>query len=155
VADVCLIPLDEFHSEFVQLVEVIARIGDLPRFISQPSHHLQNTLEISCLLFLWIGIIVSEVAFAVMVSRITEVDKDGLGVTNVEVAIGFRRETSPDISTGSGEVSFAEVWVDLRVSAGFVEVTKETFFEYSLSRLSWGGRFRRLSLCFGIFLGFL
>jgi hypothetical protein len=83
MAHIGFVPLDKLHGERVQLVEVIARVGNLPRFVPQPPDHLKDTLKVSLLLRLRIRIVVSQVSFPTMMSRVPKVDKDRLGMPDV------------------------------------------------------------------------
>lgn len=47
VADISLVPLDKLYGEVEQALEVIARVGDRPRFEPEPAHHLEDRLEVS------------------------------------------------------------------------------------------------------------
>ena len=89
-----------------------------------------------------------------MVRSVAEVDEDGFGVADVEVAVGLGREARPDLAAGGGEVLFAEVRVDLGVLAGFVEGAEEALLE---DGFAGGGRvFCDLRLrCFCGLLGLL
>ena len=124
-----LISSNQVHCQLVQLLEVIARIGDLPRLESKPSNDLQYTLEILGFLGLWGRIVISQITMTSVVCSIAKVDKDGFGVTYVEVAIGFRRETSEYFAASCGQVLFDKVWVKLGVTTGFVEAAEEAFSE--------------------------
>lgn len=152
MANICFVPLDQFDCESIELVEVVAGVGYFPRLVSQPSNHFQDTLEISSLFFLRIGVVVSEIALAVVVCSITKVHKDRLGMSDVEVTIGFRRETGPDSAASRRKVGITELGVDLRVSTWLVKVTKEALLEYGPLRR---GRLCGFSLVFGFFLSFL
>ena len=53
-------------------------------------------------------------------SSITKIYEDRLGMANMKVSVGFGRESCPYLSAGSGQVSFTEVGVNLRISSRFV-----------------------------------
>ena len=55
-----------------------------------------------------------------MVRGVPKVDEDGFAVPDVQVPVGLRRETGPDLPAGGFEMLLAQVWVDLGVSAGLV-----------------------------------
>ena len=61
-------------------------------FEAQPADVLQNGLNVLLALFLRIGVIKSEVAAPAESLGQAKVHTDGLRVTNVQIAIGFRRE---------------------------------------------------------------
>jgi len=65
-----------------------------------------------------------------VVSGISKVDEDGLGVSDVEVTVGLWRETRPDLTTSRLEVRFPKVGVNLRVSSWFMECAEEAFVKH-------------------------
>ena len=134
MTDIRLITFDKLDSKLIQLLEVIARVRDLPRLEAQPPHSLQDALEILSLLCLWIGIVVAQVASAVVERGIAKVDEDGFGVADVQVAIGLWRETGVDESLGPSKVLLAEMWVNLRVASGLVQASEEAFCEDGFRR---------------------
>ena len=127
MTDISLISTDEVDREFIQLVEVIARVGDLPRLKAQPPHGLQDALKVLRLLRLGVRVVEPQVRLAAVERRVAKVDKDRLRVADVEEAVGLWGETRVDEPACRGEVLLAKVWVDLRVLAGLVEASKETF----------------------------
>jgi len=120
VADIGLVTFDKFYSQIIQLGKVITRVGDLPRLITKPSHCIQDTLKIPRFLCFRISIVVPEIALAAMECCIAKVDKNGFRMSNVEIAVGFRRETRPDCATGRGEMLLPEMGMDLGVFARLV-----------------------------------
>ena len=140
VTHIRLIPPNQLHRQIIQLLKVVARVRDLPRLVPQPPDHLEDALEVARLLLLRVRVVVAEVALAVVVRGEAEVDEDGFGVADVQVAVGLGREARPDLTAGGGEVLFAEVGVDLGVLARFVEGAEEALLEYRARRGRWGVR---------------
>ena len=130
MANICLVPLDQLHGKVIELRKVVARVRDLPRLKAQPAHHLEDTFKVSPFLLLWVGIVVSEITFAVVVRGITKVDKDGFGVSDVEVTVGLWWKTRPDLSTSRLEVRLSKMWVNLGVPSWLVECTEKAFVEH-------------------------
>lgn len=64
-----------------------------------------------------------------MMCGISEIDKDGFGMTYMKISIGFWWEPSPYLSTSGGEVGFTKGRMDLGVFAWFVKLTKEAFLK--------------------------
>lgn len=91
----------------VELIEIIAGVRDLPRFVAKPPNCLQDGLEILGFLRLRVRVVVSKVCFATVVSSVTKIDEDSLGMTNVEVAIRFRGESSPNLTPSCRKVYFS------------------------------------------------
>lgn len=123
------ISLDELDRQIVQFLEIVARVCDLVRFVPKPSHSLQNTLEINRLLGLGIRIIITEITLSVMMRRIPEINKDSLGVADMQKSVRFRREPRKDLAACGSQVLFAQSWVDLRVLSRFVQRLQEPFLE--------------------------
>ena len=71
---------------------------------------------------------------------ITKVDEDSFRVTNVEITIRFRRESSPHLSTSCLQVCLAKVRMNLGVPSGLMKFSEEPLFEDGSSR---GGSRRR------------
>lgn len=100
VAHVCAVLLDELLGQLVQLVEVVAAVGDLPRLKAQPLDDIQDTCEILLLLLLWVRIIIAQVALALVVLREAKVDRDRFAVSDVQVAVGLGWESRVDVLNG-------------------------------------------------------
>ena len=83
IADVRLVTLDKLDSKFIELVEVVARVSNIPWFETEPADHLENALEVEGFLCFGIRIVVPPVAVSAMMSCVAEVDEDGLGMPNV------------------------------------------------------------------------
>jgi hypothetical protein len=66
----------------------------------------------------------------------TKVNKDSFRMTDMEVTIRLRWETSPDMSTSDSKVFLAKAWMNLRVLSWFVKLAKESFFKYCLTSSS-------------------
>ena len=143
--------LDHLQCKLVQLIEVVARIRDLPWLETQPSYSLQDALKVLCLFRLRVRVVVPQVRLAAVERRVAKVDKDRLRVANVEVAIGLGRETRVDEPAGRGKVLLAEVRVDLGVLAGFMQGAEEALLE---DGFAGGGRVF-CNLCLRCFCGFL
>lgn len=65
---------------------------------------------------------------------VSKVDKYSFGVADVEIAVGFRRETRPDCTASSCEMRVTKVGVDLGVFTGFMQISEKAFFENGLLR---------------------
>ena len=96
---VCLALLDEFHSKVPQLLEVVARIQNLTPLEAQPLDVLLDSLYIFIVLLLRVRIIKTEVANTTIFLRHTKIYGNRLGMTDVQIAIGFRWKTSLNPST--------------------------------------------------------
>lgn len=93
--------------------------------LTEPLHHLSDPCEVFLLFFLWVGIIIPQVAYPIVCLQeeiylfklhrralisslldgerrkrylcIAEVEVDGFGVSNVKDAVGLRRKTSANL----------------------------------------------------------
>lgn len=66
---------------------MVGGVGDLVGLEAEPFDNLEDSCEVALFLGFRIGIIVAQVALAVVVAGEPEVDSDGFAVTDVEVAI--------------------------------------------------------------------
>src|SRR5699024_9002977 len=83
----------EFYSRLIHLVKVIGSPESLVPFKTQPSDIFFYGVYIFYILFDRVGIIISEVAFASVFGCGGKVETDGLGVSDVQVTVRFRRKT--------------------------------------------------------------
>ncbi len=82
------------HSVFVEGLEVVRReIEVLAPVESQPLYVPLNGLGVLHVLGGRVGVIEAQVTAPVKVRRHGEVEADGLGVSNMQVAVGLGRET--------------------------------------------------------------
>lgn len=153
MADVCLIPFDQFNGKQVKLVKVVAGICNFPRFKPKPPDRLQNAFKVSSLLRFGIGVVKPKITLAPMMCCVSEIDENGLGMSDMQVPVRFWREPSVHNPARSSKMGFTEMRVNLRVPARFMEVSEKTFRKYRsrcrrLGHCGFGGSCLRL----GIFL---
>lgn len=129
MADIRLVPPDEFDSQIKQLVEIVARIRDLPGLVPKPSNDLEDALHVSNILRLRVGIVEPKVAFTLVMSCIAEIHEDCFRVADVQITVWLWWKTSPHLSFRSVKMRFAEMWMDLWVPSRFVQISQETFFK--------------------------
>lgn len=67
-------------------------------------------------------------------SSITKVDKDGLGMANVEVPVWFWRESCKNLPSSCRKVLCSQFGFDLRIIPWFVQSAQEPLLEYGLDR---------------------
>ena len=120
MTDVCLVPTDKLNCQRVQAIEVIARVRDLPRLETQPSHCLKDTFEVLGFLRLRIRVVVPQIAPTAVMCGIPEVDHDRLGVSDVQIAVRFGWETGVDETAGCSEMLLAKFGMQLGVFSRFV-----------------------------------
>ena len=99
---------DAPFGEVPEVLEIVACIADLSPLEAQPLDVFLDSLHVFRVLLLWVGVIHSQVADATELLGDAEVHGDGLGVTDVEVAVGFGREAGLQSAAvfPLGEVAF-------------------------------------------------
>ena len=138
VTDERLAPLRQLHGKVIQFLEVIARIGDLPGFEPEPSNHLQDRVKVDTLFRSWVGIVepmresdqtvrVSvknspKITASVVIFRVTKVDRDGFGMADMQVSVGFGRESREDTAFCPSQVLFLQLLLDLGVLSWLVQL---------------------------------
>ena len=115
VIDIGEAPLDEVLGPLVQLVEVVRRVELLVPMEAQPLDVLLDGVHVFGVLLRGVRVVVTEVRLAAVLLRETEVQADGLGVTQVKVAIRLRRETGHDgIHFARREVGFDDLFEEIQ-----------------------------------------
>lgn len=97
MAHVCAILRDELLCQLVQLVEAVAAVCDLRRLKAKPLYDVQYAREVFLFLLLGIRVIISEVTRAIVMFRKAKVDSNCFGMSDVKVAVRFRRKPRPHI----------------------------------------------------------
>ena len=100
MAHVCFVGLDELNSEIVKLLEVVTRISDCKRLIAEPSNILLDMINEFMIFLAWVCIIKSKVGLSTVLLGDGEVKSDGLSVTNVQITIWLRWESSENLAFG-------------------------------------------------------
>jgi len=82
----------------VHEVEIVAGVvqvldAERPPIPTQPAHDLDDRIDIGLFFLLRIGVVQPQMARATVLPRQTEIQADALGVADVQVAVGLRRET--------------------------------------------------------------
>ena len=86
--------LDKPDGVVVELLEVVGGVPELAPFEAQPADVLLDGLHIAGLFGLRVGVVEAQVAGAPVLGGDPEVEADGLGVANVQQAVGLGREAS-------------------------------------------------------------
>jgi hypothetical protein len=89
VIDIGLAGLDERHCPLVKLREVVGGVTEAIPLEAEPAHVRQDGIDVLLLLLAGIGVVEAQVGFAAELVGQTKVDADGLGVADVEVAVGL------------------------------------------------------------------
>ena len=85
---------DEFHCHFIIFLEIgRSVVQSVFPVEAQPFYVFLNAFYIFHIFFCGVGVVKTQVAFAAVKFCQTKVQANGFCVTNVQIAIGFRRET--------------------------------------------------------------
>mgnify|MGYP007033642636 CR=1 FL=1 len=90
--------LNQADSKSIKLFEVIARVEFSSRpIVSQPREVTAYRVHIFLALLFWIGVVKSEIDQAIVLVCKSKGEANGLGVSNVQISIGFRWEAGVDL----------------------------------------------------------
>ena len=140
---VCLVSADELHREIIQFLEIVTRVGDSVGFKTKPPNTLQYALKVDAFFCFRIGVVIPQIALAVMMCGIAEVDEDSFAMANMKESIWLRRKARVDPPASSSQMSLTQTGMELRIASRLVELAKESFLEYRLTgrRLGFSSRF--------------
>jgi len=94
IVDVRLAGLDQLHRPRVELLEVVARVVEvLAPVVAEPAHGVDDRIDVLLTLLGRVGVVESQMAAAAEFARHAEVDRDRLGVADVQIAVGLGRKT--------------------------------------------------------------
>jgi len=89
--------LDQVFGAGVHGVEIVRRkVQVLAPVEAQPFHRLDDGIDVLLFLFFRVGVVEAQVADAAVVARQAEIQKDRLGVPQVQVAVGLGRKARLD-----------------------------------------------------------
>ncbi len=97
VVDVGLAGLDELHGPLVELAEVVGGVAEALPVEAEPAHVGHDGVDVLLLFLFGIGVVEAQVGFAAELVGEAEVDADGFGVADVEVAVGLGRKAGLDL----------------------------------------------------------
>ena len=95
VVDVGEACIDEVFGPLVELFEVVAGVDRLAGFEAQPTHVVDDCVDVLGLLGHGVGVVEAQLADAAELFGDTEVDADGLGVADVQVPVRLGWEACP------------------------------------------------------------
>ena len=93
VADIGKSTFREILRKIVQPLEMVTGVSYLIRLKSKPLNNLPNGNEIAFLLSFRVRIIVTKITFTAVISCKSEINSNGLAVSDVKVSIGLEAET--------------------------------------------------------------
>ena len=89
--------LDQLDCILVQLLEIIRCPAHLAVPLeAQPAHILLDRLRIFLAFLFRVGVVEAQVAFAVVILRQAEIQADGLGMADMQIAVRLGREARDD-----------------------------------------------------------
>ncbi len=94
VIDVGFAVVDELEGPLVELGEVVGGVAEAIPVEAEPADVFLDGVDVLLLFFFGIGVVEAQVGFAAELVGETEVEADGLGVADVEVAVGLGWESA-------------------------------------------------------------
>ncbi|MNQ21016.1 hypothetical protein D3C85_341160 [compost metagenome] len=103
VADIGLAGLDQFDGPVMQLVEVVGGVALLAGPLeAQPLHVALDRVDVFLVFLGRVGVVEAQVALAAEFLGQAEVQADRLGMADMQVAVGLRREAGDDLRVLAG-----------------------------------------------------
>src|SRR4029077_19043094 len=88
----------ELDRPRIELLEVVARVVEmLAPVVAQPAYGLDDRVHVLLAFLGGVGFVEPEGAAAAELAGDTEIDRDRLGVTDMEIAVGLRRKARDHI----------------------------------------------------------
>ena len=98
---------DEVFGPFVELVEIVRCIQLLVPLEAQPLDVFLDGVHVFGVFLGGIGVIVTQIGFSAVLLRQAKVEADALGMAQMQIAVGFRRETGHDgVHFAFGQILF-------------------------------------------------
>ena len=92
IVDISLAILDQLDRPFIELVKIIGGIVETIPVETQPLDVLHDRVHIFDVFFFWIRVVETQIGVAMELVGKAEVETDGLGVTNMQIAVGLGRK---------------------------------------------------------------
>ncbi len=96
VIDVGFAGLDELQGPLVELAEVVGGVAEALPLEAEPADVLLDGIDVLLLFLFGIGVVEAQVGFSAELIGQSKVKTDGLGVADVEVAVGLGRKAGLD-----------------------------------------------------------
>ena len=100
MADVSVSLFDQLNGEFVEIVKVLRGMSDLEGLVSQPVNILLDTVNVFHTFSLWVSIVETQVGLASVFGSKQEIESHSEGMSDMNIAVWFWRETSVNLSAG-------------------------------------------------------
>ena len=99
IVHVGLAPLDQLHGPLIELLEVVARVVEvLAPVVAQPAHGVDDRVDVLLALLDGVGIVEAQVAAAAELLGHAEVDRDRLGVADVQITVRLGRKARDHVA---------------------------------------------------------
>ena len=115
--------LDELLGPFVELVEIVGSVALLRPLEAQPFDVFLDGIDILHVFLGRIGVVVAEIRLAAVFLGKAEIDTQALGMAQMKIAVGLRREAGDDAVVFSGR--------EVRLDNLFEEIVFLLFFHIS------------------------
>ena len=120
VVNVCEASLYELFGPLVKLVEIVGCIALLLPLETHPAYIFLNRVHILDILLDRIGVVIAEIGLSAILGGESEIDAQALGVAEVQIAVGFGRETGQNrIHFSAFEVFFNDFLKEIQLSLFF------------------------------------
>ena len=120
VVDVCEPLPDELEGPLVELVEVVRGVALLRPVESEPVDVALDRVDVFDILLDGVRVVEAQVALASVLLSQSEVDADALGVSDMEVSVGFGRKTGLNAFLAFGDRLFDDLFEEVqRLLPGF------------------------------------
>ena len=93
LVDVCFSFLDQLDGEVPELLEVVGCVVNIIPVVTQPFDVFLDGVHILQIFFYRIGVVEAQVTDASVLLGNAEIHADGFGVSDMQVTVGFGRET--------------------------------------------------------------
>ena len=96
IADEGVAFADHLLRPLIELAEVIRRVENRIFLESEPVDVVDDGIDVFLLFFFGVGVVEAEIGFAAEFRGETEVQADGFGMADMQIAVGFGRKPSVD-----------------------------------------------------------
>jgi hypothetical protein len=86
-------------SIFARSVEVVRSVEEIVPIKAEPTHVALDRVDVLLALFARVRVVEPQVALATVSSSEPKIQADAFGMSNVQIAIGFRRKTGLNLPT--------------------------------------------------------
>ena len=98
IADVGFAFADHLHGPVVELAEVVGGVENGVLFEAEPVDVVDDGIDVFLFFLFGVGVVEAEIGFAVELGGEAEVQADGFGVADMQVAVGLRGKTGVNAS---------------------------------------------------------